>query len=108
MAETIYIDNDNLLRLSGLRNEATGDYINSAVVTVTVIDSGDVNVVGQAWPLTLVYVASSNGRYEGTLEETLVLIAAASYTAVIDAVFGGDLKAHWELPLTAEVRTGTD
>jgi len=107
MAEILYIANDNLLRLSGLRNESTEDYVNNATVTVTLKDSGDSPVSGQAWPLTLVYVATTNGRYEGTLEETLVLVADASYTAEIDAVLV-DLKAHWEFPLLAEVRTGTD
>ncbi len=104
MAEALYISNDNLLRVSGLRDDSTGAYINTATVTVTLKDSGGSPVSGQAWPLTLAHVTGTNGRYQGTLEETLVLVADTEYTAEIDAVLV-DLKAHWEFSLEAKVRT---
>jgi len=104
MIDDIYLLNDNLLVVDGLKNEADGSYINSATVTCTLVDGGGTPVTGQTWPLPVVYQPSSNGKYIGTLEDTLNLTESQTYTAKVDADGGAGLKGHWEKPLRAKVR----
>jgi len=101
----VYIENDNLIQLTGLQDAATSVYVNNATVTVTVTDRKGVNVSGQSWPLTLSYVASSNGNYEGTLEDGLVLSIGQKYEAKVVADAGSDKIATWYLDLMAQRRT---
>ncbi len=101
----IYINNDNLLSVSDLKNEATGVYINDAAVTMTLKDSTGSEVSGQTWPATMTYVSSSNGVYRGTLEDGLSLTEGQSYTAEITADAGSDQIANWSITMTAVKRT---
>lgn len=101
--DVIYVANDNLLELQGLQNAATAAYVNTATVTATVVDKNGANVAGQSWPLTLGYVAASNGNYRGTLEDTLSLAANEDYIARV-AVSGAGLTAFFEHPLLAAKR----
>lgn len=84
----IYLNNDNLLSVENLKNAATDVYINDATVTATLKDKLGANVTGQSWPLTMTFVASSNGTYRGTLEDGLSLTEGESYTAEITADAG--------------------
>ena len=106
MTDVVYKDNDNLVELDELINSATGAYINNATVTLTAIrDAAGVTVSGETFPKGMSYVASSNGKYQATVDKALALVAGQFYTAVIDVVSSG-LDGHWELPLKAQVRTG--
>ncbi|MGH8626450.1 MAG: hypothetical protein ACREYC_14670 [Gammaproteobacteria bacterium] len=98
--DVIYLANDNLLELQGLTNAASGAYVNDATVTATVVDKNGANVAGGSWPLTLAYVAASNGKYRGTLQETLTLTEGQDYTAKV-TVAGAGLTAFFEHPLRA-------
>lgn len=100
---TVYISNDNVIKLSGLVDN-TGAYLNSATVVVTLIDGNNVEVVGATWPLTMYYVAASNGNYEATLASTLTL-SEENYTAIVDADGGAGRKGYWKCPVIAEYRT---
>lgn len=104
-ALALSINSDNLITLVGLTNGADSTFINSATVSATLKDSFGVNVTGQAWPLTLDYVASSNGNYQGTLQDVLAL-SASNYTALVVADSGAGLHREWTVPLTAEISTG--
>lgn len=104
MPEALYMQNDNLLQITGLQDAATGSYINDATVTVTLKDSADVEVTGQSWPTTLGYVASSNGDYQATLSDQLALIDKADYVAEITADGGSGLKGFWTLRVRARER----
>ena len=104
MTDGIYLANDNLLVVDGLKNESDGTYLNAASVTCTLVNGSGVPVSGQTWPLAMVYQAGSNGKYIGTLEDTLSLSEGQTYVAVIDADAGSGLKGHWEIPLKAKVR----
>jgi hypothetical protein len=73
MADNIYINNDNRVVLTGLKNESTGNFENGATVTMTLYDSTGTAVTGQSWPATLTYIAASSGNYEGTLDDGLSL-----------------------------------
>ena len=94
----IYISNDNLLVVDGLRDVVTDVYLNAATVTAQLKTTTGSNVGGA---LTLAYVATSHGRYRATIEEDLALEDQTAYEVHIDADAGSDLKAHWEIPATA-------
>lgn len=104
MAEIAFVASDNLLELDGLQDEAADSYLNSATVTVTLVDEDGTNVTGQSWPTTMTYVTSSNGKYQGTIEDVAALSHGAQYTAKITANGGAGLMGYWELPVQAETR----
>ena len=59
--------NDNCVTLNALLDKVSGNYVNDAVVTVTVKDSDEVVLINaQAMP----YVASSNGVYRTVIAST--------------------------------------
>ena len=102
--QTIFVGNDMLLEVSGLKDDVTGDYLNAATVTVTLKDSAGSNVSGQAWPLTLSYVTASNGVYRATLIDSLSVTANARYVATVIADGGEGKRAQWSLDVVARTR----
>lgn len=105
--ETLFIDNDNLIKLSGLRDAANGIYLNGASVTVTLVDaSTEAEVQGQTWPSTMEYVSSSNGDYQCTLEYDLVVSPQQLIIAKVVANAGGDLRLSLRVPVVASYRAG--
>lgn len=103
MAKAIYLENENVIELDGLINSIGGSYINNAVVEVTVEDTAGTDVAGVTWPISMAYVASSNGKYRATLPDTLALTPGAVYHAVITAV-SGSVNGKWILELYATER----
>ena len=104
LTAALYVANDNYLEVDALSNGATEAYENSATVTATLKTASGTNVSGQAWPLTLSYVADSSGTYRGILDDALSITAGTTYVAHIEATASG-LTAHWELSLQAQTRT---
>ncbi|NOY63051.1 MAG: hypothetical protein GXP10_07865 [Gammaproteobacteria bacterium] len=100
----LYISNDNLATLDALKNAADGTWINDATVTATLVDATGSPVTGQSWPLALPYVAGTNGRYQGILEDALGLAKKSGYTLKVIAMTGSGLKGYWEKSLRALVR----
>jgi len=105
---TAFVANTNVLDLIGLKNEIAGTFINSVAVTVTIKDADGVNVPGQAWPLTMNYLAASNGNYRAFISEALPFVSKAKYIAYIDANGGANLVGHWELIFKPIARSSTD
>lgn len=107
MGTIAYVGNTNNLELTGLKDDITNAYINDATVTVTVKDSGGLELPGIAWPLTMDYVPASNGNYRTYLTHTLGLLSGKKYTAFVDAD-GSDSSTerfgHWEFTFTANKR----
>jgi len=87
--EVIYIDTDNLFKITGLKNEATSAYINNATCQlVKLMDSAGTTVSGST-AITLDYLAASDGVYQGAMPYTVTLTENAEYTAVVTATLGG-------------------
>lgn len=75
MSEVIRIGSDNLFEISGLRKNPEQTFVNDATVLLTLLESRDgAELTGQSWPLTLDYVASSNGVYRGTIQDAVVAV----------------------------------
>ena len=100
----LYRSNDHVLELRGLKNELTGAALNSATVTVTLVDATGAQVSGDTWPKTMSYVTSSSGNYRCTLGYALSLTEDARYTAQITANAGSGLRAYWEMECVARNR----
>ena len=81
---TIYIASDNLLRWDAMTLASTGAPVNDATVTFALKDANG-NAVATG---SLLYVPSSNGRYEGVLESTVSLIAGSTYYLELTAASG--------------------
>ena len=64
-------------------------FVNDAAVTVTIFDSAGVELVGESWPVTLDYVAASDGVYRKTFSPFINLIEGEIYDVVIE-VLGTD------------------
>ena len=103
---TAFIANSNILDLIGLKSAVEGTFINDATVTVTVKDSAGADVAGVSWPVTMAYVAASNGDYRATLSELITFLHKKNYRAFIEADGGAGLIGHWEFPFKSETRTG--
>lgn len=101
---TAFVANTNVLELTGLKEETTEAFINNAVVTVTIKDTEGTDVVGATWPLTMDYVATSDGDYRAYVSEALTLIANTKYIAYIDADGGANRFGHFEFHFKALVR----
>lgn len=105
MNRIVYIDNDNILRVTGLADSISAAYMNAATVTVTLYESdGVTEVTGQSWPQTMAYEAGSNGNYRITLFDTLVLTHNRKYLAIVEADNGTNEKGHWEILVRAQTR----
>jgi len=97
----LYVDNTNTVTLDGLQNSITAAYINDATVTLTIEDSDGVEVTGETWPLTMSYVATSDGNYRVAIDA--VLEDSEKYSAIINVSSSGS-TAKWTVPITAIVR----
>lgn len=85
MLAVIAIGSDNIVRLDKLKDASADAYVNSATVTFTLKDSAGGVVQG---PTAMSYIASSDGRYEGLIQDTLTLTENAAYTLEVTATQG--------------------
>ena len=93
----LYRSTDNVLQLSSLTNATSGEYINDATVTAILKTSSGTTISGQTFPLTLSYVAASNGTYRGVLEDGLSVATISRAIATITVDAGNDLIRTWKM-----------
>ncbi len=101
----LYLDNDNVLEVQQLRNDTSGDFLNTANVSMTLHDAGGDPVNGANWPLPLQYVDGSHGVYRVTLDRDLALTLNARYIARIAVDGGSELRASWSIACVARHRS---
>ncbi len=104
----VYDENDNLIELDELQDATDSSYENSATVTVTLYEADQTTeVTGETWPMTMGYVASSNGKYRGVLRDALSLNINRRYFAKVTADAGTDKKGVWWEPIRVVRRQST-
>ena len=94
--DILYIDNDNIVELLGLKNNITGQYIKSSTNVTAKLEKQDGTELVAARSLT--YVADSDGDYRASWDKDLLAgIAEDNYYLVyVVAESGLDLKIkHW-------------
>jgi hypothetical protein len=100
----LLVDNDNRLRLFGLRNRTTGEFVNDATVSAGLTTLAGDPVAGQSFPIALNYIPGSNGDYQAVLQNTLELIPRHWYRLRVTAS-GDGVDAVWVRKIKARVRT---
>ncbi len=102
--EVIYIQSDNIIEVLGVLNVATGQHINSADVTLTLVDasSGD-EIENETWPILLDYVSDSNGDYRGVIRNDVGISQNQSLIAKVKVDGGFGLVRYWERQCIARI-----
>lgn len=90
----ISIGSDNLVTLSGLIDNTTALYQNSATVTGALLTATNTPVT----TFNLTYVTSSNGNYRGTIPAatTATLTVGAEYKIKVTAVSVSNTLVLWQ------------
>ena len=83
----LHIGEDNLIEWEGMLDSASKAYVNNATTTFTLKDSTGSTFSG-ASGVTMDYVASSNGNYQGVLSAGVELVRNAAYWLEISATSG--------------------
>jgi hypothetical protein len=104
MATKLYILNDTVYEVQGLANGITGAYVNDATVSVTVKNLAGTTVSGISFPVTLAYVAESDGVYRGVSDKAMTLSDTLTYFAEITATNGDGLDGFWRVPCVGAYR----
>lgn len=99
----LYVSNDNLFEVVGLKDAADNSAITSGTITVTLVDSAGTQVTGETWPLAMSHVGA--GLWRATLVDTLSLTAGNFYTAQVSANAGAGKLGYWEVVCRAENRS---
>src|SRR5574343_1822909 len=99
----LYVGNDMLIELQGLKNTVENAWVNDATVTVHLRTRGGADVAGATWPLDMLYVEASSGDYRAGLPAALSVTAGAWYVAQI-AVADGANVARWDMDAQAQLR----
>ena len=89
--DVFWIENANVLEVRGLQDVITKAFLNSRDVEVTLLDLRDRLVPGVVWPLTVPYVAASDGLYQVEITTAVELRRGVVYVAEVnlaDAVPG--------------------
>jgi hypothetical protein len=87
----IYVDSDTLLTVDHLKDARTGQYVNTAEITASLLDAS-LQPVPEAQDLTLAYVVNSDGKYQGVIPSPLSLTPGATYH--IDVIIKAENRRH--------------
>lgn len=68
MTVAIYVNEDNKVKVIGLRDEEDNAYINDAIGTFRILDD-DGTAMDMTAEIELAYIAASNGNYVGYLTQ---------------------------------------
>lgn len=85
-------DNTARIKFVGLMYEeldGTETIVNDAVMSVTLLDLNQKEVEGQSWPVTMNYIAGTDGDYAAELIDTLSISDGESITAKVVATWSG-------------------
>lgn len=103
---TLRTNNTEVIEFDGLADLTTSPitYINNATVTLRIQDRYGNDVNGETWPLTMSYVSGSNGKYQASISDDLILVAYKEYVGLIQ-ITSGQGNAEIKKPLLVIPRT---
>lgn len=103
----IFIENDAFLEIDELHDGLVpASYFNSATVTATLRDSAGAAVTGING-ITLSYIAASNGKYRGSIQETFNAPIGGGYKLELVAIQAG-VQGKWVIKAKVKIRTGQE
>lgn len=97
-------NNDMLIELSGLINQADSSFINDATVQATLKDLNGVDVPGITWPVTLPF-SGTDGIYRATVDKAASIDDNTGYKLFVTATSPGGLDGDWTIPVGGETRS---
>lgn len=98
----LYLDDSTVIEQTV--TDEDGDPVNTATVTVTITDcETDEEIPDEAWPVTLDYVAASDGIYRKTFDPFTSLVAGQMYK-VVTPIDGGSAETSCTAFERAEVK----
>jgi hypothetical protein len=98
----LYPLNTQLVQIFGLQDRLSGDFLNGAVVTATLLDfRGNTDPVLTGIPLT--YLPATNGNYEGVVPDTFNALIGSGYILQIMAGESG-VQGLWSIPAQVKLR----
>lgn len=104
---TLFIQNDMFVEIDELHDGLDAlTYFNAATVTATLKDRSGVVVTGVNG-IVLNYIAASNGKYRGAIQETFNPTTGGGYKLEIVAVQSG-VQGKWVIPAEVKIRTGNN
>lgn len=103
MSLPIFVNSDTVVRWDQMRRKTDDAFVNDAIVLMTLKDSDGDDVAG-AVNISLVYLSDSNGRYHGTIPNTVSLTLGARYTIVLTARSASLGPDERQIPVTAQYR----
>lgn len=74
MALTLYLQADNNIKLTGLSDADSGDYLNAATITYAIKNEAGATVTGATG--TLDYVTATNGNYLGVVDSAVMVLTS--------------------------------
>lgn len=87
----LHKSSDTIIQWDGLKSCRTGNYVNAAVMTFTIKDMAG-NALAGASGIVMSYIATSDGKYQGTLQSTVALgDPGTQYFCEITATSAGDV-----------------
>ena len=103
MIGSLIIGSDNLAQIASLKNAVADTFVNDATCTVTLYNNAGTEVSGETWPLSMGYVAASDGIYRAIITDTVTsnLSPNKRYRLVYSADGGADLKRDWHVWVNA-------
>lgn len=96
--------NTSVVKLEGVRNVLTGEYVTDASVTVRIQDGQGADVSGPSWPIAMQYQAESNGDYYGVVPHDAGMAVGVTYRALVVATLPGGERGEWEDDVHVESR----
>ena len=96
----IYINSDNPIDVIEVTNETTGEYINNATVTTSLVDKATGIEVAS---VALSYISGSDGSYRGIIPDDTVLTAFQKLIAKVSIDGGAGLQKYYEVDCVAVV-----
>jgi hypothetical protein len=98
----LYPDNTQLVNIVGLKDKATGNFLDAATATATLIDQrGNPDPVLNG--ITLSYLPGSDGDYQGTVPATFAASLGGGYKLLVTAVQSG-IQSLWTIPVIVRTR----
>jgi len=86
--DILYVNNDHLIELQGLR-DSDGKLLSGAAAEVTLYAADGVTEVGgQVWPLILAY-SGSKGTYRAALSSAVDVVSGGRYKMKVKASYVG-------------------
>ncbi len=94
---TLHKDTTGIARVLGLADD-DGNFQNDATVTLIAFVNRltGVAIAGVSLPLTLAYVAASNGNYEGAIPPTIATVIGEDCIATFKAVGTQTYEKQWK------------